>query len=369
MMALLDSAQIIVCMGSGGVGKTTLAAAMGLLSAQRGRRVLVLTIDPSQRLKTTLGLKETGEISIINDIGLNIKGSLSAAVINSKKVFDDFVRKTVAHHEQDSTKNSTKDQLVNKIMQNKLYQQLSTTLSGSQEFTALERLMETYESNNYDLIVLDTPPAQHAIDFLYAPQKLAALFNERIAKWFRESEESNSFITRLVNSGTTKVLRALEVLTGSEFLNELRNFFQNFRGWQLILEERVASVHRLLMSDKTHFALITGFDSAKLKEAHYFLREIKKGGYHLSSIIINRSQPHWLLCEDQSQKQKTPALTKLYCEMKQYYQLRNKQYRTFSQNLPPDLLYQVPELSQDISEIESILEVAQLLAKERPNDV
>ncbi len=141
-----------------------------------------------------------------------------------------------------------------KIYKNKLYQQLSTNLSGSQEFTALEKLYSAYESKEFDLIILDTPPTKHAIDFLSSPQKLSVLFSEGVAKWFRDPDGKKSgFFGHLLQAGTKQVLKILETLTGSSFVHELSDFFLNIEQWQEQLLKRTTDVHRMLIAPTTHF--------------------------------------------------------------------------------------------------------------------
>ncbi len=358
MISTLDSANVLICIGSGGVGKTTLAASLGFLAAKRGRRVLVLTIDPSQRLKTTLKLSDNGDLSILEHP--NIRGKFSAAVIDPKKTFDEFI-----------TRAASQEDLAKKIIHNKLYEELSTTLSGSQEFTALEKLYSAHESGEYDLIILDTPPTKHAIDFLNAPQKLSAIFNEGVTRWFRQTDKNSSVFINFFHAGTRQVLRALEALTGSEFMHELSEFFENIQAWQSKLEDRINSVHRLLISPKTHFCLVTSFDPAKLKEAAYFGKEIRRGGYTLSSVVINRALPSWLLQTTSQQMTHansvtTTALDKKFQELKNYYQERDLFYRTFTKELilemkNEDIVFRIPEFDRDISNITDIAELAHLI--------
>lgn len=358
----LDSVKVLVCVGSGGVGKTTTAAALGFLAAKRGRKVLVLTIDPSKRLKTTLGISDTGEINQI--IHPEITGTLSAAVIDAKKTFDDFVKRAVPNEER-----------YQKILRNKLYIQLTTTLSGSQEFTALEKLYSNYESNQFDLIILDTPPTKHAIDFLLAPQKLSTLFHEGVAKWFRDSKEKHSMIASILHAGTLQVLKALESLTGSEFMHELADFFRNIESWQAQLEERVSIVHRMLVAPTTKFLLVTSFDEAKLKEAEYFYKEIRKGGYRLSGIIINRAFPIWMsqsgeALKDLGQK----ALTSLHTKMLEYYSEKKKSYASFAKNIEAQMQNQncvllIPEFDQDLANLEDISKLANVIDQEEKKGI
>jgi anion-transporting ArsA/GET3 family ATPase len=362
----LNNAKVIVCVGSGGVGKTTTAAALGFLAAKRGRKVLVLTIDPSKRLKTTLGISDSGEISEISHP--EIKGSLSAAVINPKKTFDDFIRRAAGASSSSASEGEAR---VDKILNNKLYKQLSTTLSGSQEFTALEKLYSNYESHQFDLIILDTPPTKHAMDFLQAPQKLSTLFHEGIAKWFRDSQKKHSVIASLLHAGTLQVLNALEMITGSEFMHELADFFRNIESWQEKLEERVSTVHRMLVAPTTNFLLVTSFDEAKLKEAEYFYREIRKGGYRLSGIIINRAFPIWMKTQSKDISQvkseiHPSKLAQYYNEMNQYYSARKISYFNFTKNIEAqmqikDFVLQVPEFDQDLANLEDILKLSNVI--------
>lgn len=347
MNEMLMKAKTLICVGSGGVGKTTLAAALGLKAAQQGRRVLVLTIDPAQRLKTTLGLPENGDTKKLQHP--SIKGELSAAVINSKRVLDDIVLRL-----------ATKDEMAKKILENKLYIQLSTTLSGSQEFSAIEKLYLSLESGNYDLVVLDTPPTKHAIDFLNAPQKLVAILNENVAKWFRDPSSGGNFLVSLVQQGTKQVLKALELLTGSEFIRELSSFFNNIQSWQSKLEQRVMDVHRALVGPDSYFCLVTSFDEAKLKEAQYFSREIKKGGYKMSAIIINRAWPQWL--QKDSALADTSVLGQDYKKWLDYYMAKEALYKNFAAEMRTQCpVYTVAELEHDISNLEGVAELTALL--------
>ncbi|HVK60219.1 MAG TPA: ArsA family ATPase, partial [Bdellovibrionales bacterium] len=181
---------MLVCVGSGGVGKTTVSSALAMRGAQLGRRVLVLTVDPAKRLATALGLEDAGGVSGgERQVPLaDVKGSLHAAVIDSKAIFDDFIRT-----------HSKEADVVARIMRNRLYQQMSTTLSGAQEFTALERLLQGSESDRFDLVILDTPPTKHAMDFLSAPERIQSLFQDSVTKWFMAPDEKpQGFIAGIV---------------------------------------------------------------------------------------------------------------------------------------------------------------------------
>lgn len=273
----MKSTQVIVCIGCGGVGKTTVSASLGYMLADQGFKTLVLTIDPAKRLATTLGIEGTKDITEVP--GLQLKGKLYASVIDHQTVFNDFIKRA-----------SGTGADVTPIFRNKLYQQMSTTLSGSQEFTALEKLYSAYETGEYDWIVLDTPPSKHAIDFLNAPQKLSALFNDSVAKWFRSSEGKGGLLSQIISTGTRQVIQILESLTGSEFVRELRLFFSYIHAWQDKLENRIVQVHNLLVSSSTQFLLVSSLDEVKMIEALNLGQEVRKQGYLLSKIIINKSR-------------------------------------------------------------------------------
>lgn len=345
--------EVIICVGSGGVGKTTIAAALAVQAAEQGRKVLVLTIDPAKRLATTLGIENTTDITRVP--GQKFKGELYASVIDHKKTFDEFVLRA-----------AKKSESAKKILNNSLYQQLSTNLSGSQEFTALEKLYSCYESNDFDLIVLDTPPTKHAIDFLNAPQKLSALFSDNVAKWFRDPQGKKSgLLGQILQTGTRQVLKVLESLTGSTFIRELSDFFTHIEQWQDQLQERTKSVHRMLVSERTQFCLVTSFDNAKLKEADFFAREIRKGGYHLKMLILNRAFPHWLkLSGKNSSGEENKKLLKIFKDLKDYYEQREELYKNFEKRWAREAkIFRVPDMDQDISDLEGLRGLTQILAQ------
>ena len=279
MIQLLETTKTLICIGSGGVGKTTLSASLAVGFAFEGKKVLVLTIDPSLRLAQALGVKTDGEIHSVN-LPSEAKGQLFSCVINHQKTFDWFIQ------------NAAQNAKVDSLLKNRLYQQLSGKLSGSQEFTSLISLYRHVSSKEYDLVILDTPPSQHTWNFLKAPEKISALFNEGVASWFRQSDESAGFFKKIVNISTTQVLKALEMLTGSLFMKELSSFFRAIQNWQGPLETYVMNCHRLLSSPQTEFFLVTALDGSRLIEAQKLSREISKQGYQLSSVVINRI-PIW----------------------------------------------------------------------------
>lgn len=348
--SLFSTQKIIVCVGSGGVGKTTVAASLGVLAASEGKKVLVLTIDPAKRLAQTLGIEGSKEITKVP--GQDFSGELYASVIDHKKVFDDFVARA-----------AQKSEAVKKIYNNRLYQQLSTNLSGSQEFTALEKLYSIYESNEFDLIILDTPPTKHALDFLNAPQKLSALFTEGVAKWFRDpTGKKSGLFGKVLQTGTKQVLKILEMLTGSSFIHELGDFFINIEQWQEQLLKRTVDVQRMMVSPSTTFFLVTSFDQAKLKEADFFSRQIRRGGYNIGAVILNRVFPYWFDMTSDQVVSSYLDLQKVYEQMRSYYLKKDRLYKNFESTIGKDVrVFRIPDLPHDISDLSGLHEVGKLL--------
>ncbi len=301
--------KTLICVGSGGVGKTSVSAAMAMMAANQGQRVLVMTIDPSKRLKTSLGLEDTnGEIVEVN---ISSKGKLYACILNAEKIFEEFIISSASEKSQ-----------ADRLLKNRLYQQLSTTLSGSQEFTSLLQLAKVLESNEYDLVILDTPPAQHAIEFLEAPGKLQKLFQESVIKWFI-GEESVGIIRRLISKSTKLVLSALERVTGSQFMQELSDFFESVQSLQGNINLKTQKVQQLLVSDNTGFILVTSFDEVKLKEARELGDFLYGQKYKLVLNIINRAFPVWY---ESKSKQATETVPEGAVQWVKYYKEKAELY-------------------------------------------
>ena len=326
-----------------------------------GRRVLVLTVDPAKRLATALGLdlSDDAEKSVVLP---GATGSLAAAVVDSKKVFDKFIRT-----------HSNQADVVERIMKNRLYQQMSTTLAGSQEFTALERLLQATESGHYDLVILDTPPTKHAMDFLTAPQRLSALFSDTITKWFTSPDDKpKGLIASLVGRGTRTVLKSLEVLTGGQFIEELIDFFAAVRSIQKTLRDRSLAAAQVLTGESTRFFVVTSFDAAKLTEARYLQGQLQRLGYRLEAVIINRAFPLWLPPGQQdAQGGANPShekVRKFFDQFRQYHSRRYDLYEEFAKGLNRNVaVARIPEYQQDIHGIEDLKMLGETLAESTAN--
>ena len=337
------------------MGKTTLSAAIGVRAAQLGRRVLVLTVDPAKRLATALelDLNQAEERTVPL---ASARGSLAAAVIDTKRVFDAFV-----------LRHANQAEIVQRILNNRLYQQLSTTLSGSQEFTALERLLQAVESEKYDLVILDTPPTKHAMDFLTAPQRISSLFQDAVTKWFMvPGERASGLFASLISRGTRMALKSLEVLTGAAFIEELLDFFAAVKSIQKVLRERSEAVHRLLMSSRTSFVVVTSFDAAKLQEGRYLQGELTRLGYHFRAVIINRAFPLGVPENVASRANGPDAVVyekvlNFHRRFRDFHAFRYNLYETFCRELSASVaVVRVPEYQRDVhglSDLESLASV------------
>ncbi|MBF7731540.1 ArsA family ATPase [Pseudomonas sp. N040] len=280
MKALLENHRVIVCTGSGGVGKTTTSAALGIAAAKLGKRVLVLTIDPARRLATSLGIDNSAED--VRVPGQHFAGELYAGMIDPARIFADYI-------ERHSESRAAAQRLLDTV----LYQQLSTTLSGSQEFTSLARLHEAATSGDYDLVILDTPPAAHAVDFLLTPEKLNAVFDSTIVSMFMGRAAGFGLAATAWKQGVKMILGTLTFLTGSEFVRNFTDFFAAIDAIAPEIRRTNLQAQQLLLDPSTAFVLISSFDAAKIQEGEAFHDQLLEAGYHLRKVIVNRAWPQW----------------------------------------------------------------------------
>lgn len=277
---LVRSQRLLVCVGSGGVGKTTSAAAIALKAALAGRRVLVLTIDPARRLANSLGLSEFGNTEV--KIGLGDRcppgGELWAMMLDASSTFDDVIHRVA---KDEATREA--------IYANKIYRHMAGSFSGSQEYMATERLYDVHASDRYDLIVLDTPPVKNALDFLESPGRLARFLDRQIMKWFLTPyEEEKVFGKRLIMSTSAVVYRLLGHIFGREFLDELSVFFTLFRDLYDGFRERHEAVARLFASAQTSFLVVSAPTEPSVDVARFFLDELRTRRLPIGGVIVNQ---------------------------------------------------------------------------------
>jgi anion-transporting ArsA/GET3 family ATPase len=280
MEAVLDGKQIVVCAGSGGVGKTTVSAAIAAAMAARGRKVIVLTIDPARRLAEALGLPTTGNEECLVDparlerAGLAGNGELWAMTLDAKRTFDDLVERNAPDAE-------TRDA----VLRNPIYRQLSNAVAGSQEYMAMEKLYELHRSGRYDLLVLDTPPTRNALDFLDAPGRLSRFIDSRSLQFFRASGRAS---LGLFGRGAGALFSVLKRATGVDLLKDLADFFNAFGDMAEGFRDRAREVEALLREDRTTFVLVTSPRAAAISDASYFHGKLSETGMPFGATIVNR---------------------------------------------------------------------------------
>jgi len=275
--ALVDQKRVIVCCGSGGVGKTTTAAALGYLAAQRGHRTVVMTIDPARRLAQALGLTALGhEPEPIPLAGA--PGQLHAMMLDPKRTFDALI-------EQYAPSTAAKET----IFANRYYQHLSNSLAGSREFMAMEKVFEMAESARYDLLIVDTPPAQHALDFLDAPARLFDLFEGSFVNLLLQPYRVAGRIGfDMFRRSSDRLLKLFERLTGYDVLADLSDFFLAFSGMSAGFKERSQRVLKMLRQNDTSFLLICAPEPTSLAQVDRFFKRLAADKMPIGGVIINR---------------------------------------------------------------------------------
>ncbi len=279
----LASRRILVTCGSGGVGKTTTAAALALRAARSGRRVLACTIDPSRRLATSLGLNQLSgrpraiDLSRVGPAPAR-EGALWAMVLDVKSTFDALVTR----YTPDA---ASRD----RILGNRFYRHISAALAGSHEYMAMEKLLELSEDDRWDLVVLDTPPTRHALDFLEAPDRLMNFLDTSVLRWFLRPYFVAGRLTLKIATRTGAVaFRIADRFLGLQFLQDLSEFFLAFESMYDGFKQRAARVYSLLREPSSGFVMVAGPSPLALEEALYFHRRLTEKGMPFVAFVVNR---------------------------------------------------------------------------------
>jgi anion-transporting ArsA/GET3 family ATPase len=277
---LLADKRVCICGGSGGVGKTTISAAIAMGMAAEGRKVAVVTIDPAKRLANSLGLEELGneprlvDPAVFEAAGVEMKGELWAMLVDAKRTFDEVIER-LAPDER------TRDD----ILANRIYQELSNAVAGSQEYTAMSKLYDLDRDHDFDLLVLDTPPSRNALDFLDAPDRLTQFLEGRALQVFLRP---TGLATRIVGRGTGVVFSVLKRVTGVDLLQDLSVFFRSLGGLIDGFKERAKQVNALLADSETVFLLVTSPEREPIDEAIFFWRKLKAARMPFGGVLVNR---------------------------------------------------------------------------------
>lgn len=289
LRSLVESRRVLVCAGAGGVGKTTVAAALSLAAAQRGKRVLCLTIDPAKRLADSLGLGgmrgEALEIdrARLAALGVPEQGALTVSMLDTKRTFDDIV----ARHAPDA-------EVRERILGNRFYQYVSTSLAGTQSYMAMEKVLAVLSDASFELIVLDTPPTSDALDFLDAPERLIEALDSPAMRWLVDAFEPKRRLgLGALARGVALVLRGLGRLTGrgflehmAEFVTELNDLFGGFK-------ERAREVSRAFRGEDFAYVLVSTPVAAALDEVALFLERLALQGLRGDALVLNRVHASW----------------------------------------------------------------------------
>jgi anion-transporting ArsA/GET3 family ATPase len=284
---LLSSRRVILCVGCGGVGKTTTTAALGLAAARRGKRVLCLTIDPARRLAQSLGLAEMKTEAQrvaperFKEAGIEVTGTMTVMMLDTKSTFDGLI----------ASLSPTKEQR-DRILNNVLYRYISTSLAGTQEYMAMEKLYAMRSSPDYDLVILDTPPTANALDFLDAPERLVGAIDSAATKWFLDAVQgSGKFSFNLLARSAAAVLRGIGKMTGGGFLEQVAAFITEinsvFGGWK----KRADAIAAALRGPDVAYVLVTTPDPLSVREVRFFAERLKEQGMRRDAFVVNRVHP------------------------------------------------------------------------------
>ncbi|MFC7502093.1 ArsA family ATPase [Nocardioides sp. CPCC 206347] len=364
--ALLDDPKtgIIVCCGSGGVGKTTTSAALALRAAERGRKVVVLTIDPARRLAQSMGIAELDNTPRPVS-GVNGEGSLDAMMLDMKRTFDEVV---IAQASPEKAK---------QILANPFYIALSSSFAGTQEYMAMEKLGQLHRDSRaagtYDLIVVDTPPSRSALDFLDAPERLSSFLDGKFVRLMMAPAKGPA---KLMTAGFSLITNALTRILGAQFLKDLQTFVSAldtvFGGFR----QRAQLTYSLLKADGTAFLVVAAPEPDALREAEYFVERLSEDGMPLAGLVINRASPEpagalsadeAMTAAERLRQQDAGSLTagllRLHGDRVRMVQREGMLRDRFATAHPQVATVVVPALAGDVHDLDGLRTVGTLLAQ------
>jgi anion-transporting ArsA/GET3 family ATPase len=350
---VLDQHRVVVCTGSGGVGKTTAAAVLALSAARAGRRAVVVTIDPAKRLADALGLGQlTNDARVIDG---DWPGDLSALMLDTKHTFDALVRRYAA----------TPDQAEG-ILANRFYRNIAGALSGTQEYMAMEKLYELHDSGDFDVIVVDTPPTRNALDFIDAPNRLNRLLEHRL---FRFVIAPTRAYLKAVNVAAQAFLKTIGRVVGTEVVRDVIAFFQAFEGMEEGFRTRSSAVLELLASDDTAFVLVASPRPDTVNEARYFGDQLSEAGITVRALVVNRMHPSFGSSLSGADRHRADSLTNtplgaLYQNLADFRTIAEVEESTIDPLVAvvaPAPVVRVPFLDDDVHDLAGLDRVAEHL--------
>lgn len=357
--------RIVVCCGSGGVGKTTTAAAMALRAAELGRDAVVITVDPARRLAQSLGLTELDNTPrpILNASQTERGGSLHAMMLDMKRTFDEIV---IAHADPARAE---------EILANPFYQTLSTSFSGTQEYMAMEKLGQLRRADEWDLIIVDTPPSRSALDFLDAPKRLGRFLDGKLIKFLTvPSRGSGRAYLRILGAGFGMVTGFVNKIVGAQVLKDVQTFVTEFDAVFGGFQERATSTYQLLQAPGTAFVVVAAPESDALREASFFIDRLRSEHMPLAGAVLNRT--HWTESPELSAASSLEAAESLdrageYPLAAAALRLHAERVRTrtreagvlarFTAAHPKIPLAEVPALPEDVHDLDGLHEIGRAL--------
>ncbi|GLX05766.1 UNVERIFIED_ORG: anion-transporting ArsA/GET3 family ATPase [Microbispora rosea subsp. rosea] len=369
MDAILDDpdTRIIVCCGSGGVGKTTTAAALGLRAAERGRSVVVLTVDPARRLAQAMGLTELDNtprrVHGVDGAG-EAGGELHAMMLDMKRTFDEIIE---AHADPERAQ---------QILTNPFYQSLSSSFSGTQEYMAMEKLGQLRRSNEWDLIVVDTPPSRSALDFLDAPERLGRFLDGRLIRILTAPAKAGGRSAfKLLNAGFGMVAGILTKVIGAQVLRDIQLFVTALDAVFGGFRQRAEQTYRLLQAPGTAFVVVAAPERDAMREASYFVERLADERMPLAGLVVNRvhrplapslsAARSSAAAEDldaRGEHELTAAVLRLHAGRMQLASREQRQQEHFTSAHPTVPIAQVPAMPEDVHDLAGLRQIGQLLA-------
>ena len=357
LQAIVTGHRIVVCTGSGGVGKTTTAAVIALEGAKLGLSACVVTIDPAKRLADALGLE--GLTNSPSTIEGDWPGELWALMLDTKSTFDALVRK-----------NAESDEQAQNILENRFYRNISGALSGTQEYMAMEKLYELHEEHDFDLIVVDTPPTRNALDFLDAPRRLTRFLDHRL---YRILMTPTRGIVKAVNVAAQAFLRTVSKVVGGDVIDDAMTFFRAFDGMEQGFRERAERVLDLLSDDNTAFILVTGPRRDIVDEATYFAAKLSEADIPVRALVVNRMHPRFATVDPHALRERAATLAGtdlggLYDNLADFVTVSENEeahLAGLAASVAPAPVVRVPFLSTDVHDLDALETVAGYLFERR----
>lgn len=357
--------RVLVCVGAGGVGKTTVAATLALLSAGEGKKSLVCTIDPARRLANSLGLKELGNEEapippqLLADAGLPVRAEVRAMMLDIKKSWDETIGRFAPPEARE------------RILQNRYYQTLSTTLAGSQEYIALDKLWQLRHQRDYGMIVLDTPPTAHALDFLDAPNRILDFLDNDAARWLLlPALKASKVGFKLFSFGGNFAAKTLSRLTGTQLLADLADFMFAISGMYSGFSERAKAVRDMLASSETAFVLVTTPNAERLAETVRFHALLKEHRMEVAAVVVNRVHPP-VPDAARAQAREQPAaleakLEQTFVEAQALAAQDRAAIQTLARQVSPTPLVELPRFDLDVHDVKGLAQLGAHLLERAP---